>query len=99
MEMNKEKLRQEHNRELEEKEQEVEDMRASSQKRVSLLSETAISLQAVSAQCVIRNEHLQTQEFLIDNCLCRSKHWRHNWKKSMLTSKLSQERKEKWKEN
>ena len=36
--MNKEKLRQEHNRELEEKEQEMEDMRASSQKKVRFLT-------------------------------------------------------------
>ena len=36
--MNKEKLRQEHNRELEEKEQEMETMRASSQKKVGFLS-------------------------------------------------------------
>ena len=38
--MNKEKLRQEHNRELEEKEQEMEDMRASSQKKVIFMIDT-----------------------------------------------------------
>ncbi len=54
--MNKEKIRQEHNRELEEKEQEIEDMRASSQKKVRYLSRRTLACVWKKRDCATSNK-------------------------------------------